>query len=321
MGWDQKKECPVCSKNAEVRSLDALDQVYDVDCPRCGNFRITEEAIDVVQEPKRHGEVFKISAYLRERTIAQQSKVTVVSSRLITGNIKGAAISVDDILTSFPKTVSERIDRSLKNLYQLSSYPGKRTPLDAEKDYPVFFAENKEAFDFLRRTLGGGGWIEIDERPRVPAITLTSQGWNRIAELEQQKAGKDSRQAFVAMWFDGGLDKVYREGFAKAIVSEGYEPYRADLEEHNGKIDDEIIATIRKSRFMVADCTGNRPGVYFEAGFAKGLGIPVIWTCRRDDKEIEKMSFDTRQYNHILWTDEADLYEKLRRRIGAKDWG
>ncbi len=78
---------------------------------------------------------------------------------------------------------------------------------------------------------------------------------------------------------------------------------------------DAIIAEIRKSLFMVADFTENRGGVYFEAGYAQGLGIPVIWTCRHDHKD--RLHFDTRQYNHILWTDEIDLFEQLRRRIEA----
>lgn len=88
-----------------------------------------------------------------------------------------------------------------------------------------------------------------------------------------------------------------------------------DLKEHNEKICDTIIAKIRKSRFMVADFTGLRGGVYFEAGYALGLGLPVIWTCKNDHKD--ELHFDTRQYNHILWIDESDLYEKLRRRIEA----
>ena len=37
--------------------------------------------------------------------------------------------------------------------------------------------------------------------------------------------------------------------------------------------------------------------VYFEVGFTKGLGIPVIWTCREDD--FDDLLFDTKQYNHI----------------------
>ncbi len=87
------------------------------------------------------------------------------------------------------------------------------------------------------------------------------------------------------------------------------------MREHNGKIDDLIIAEIRKSGLLVADFTGQRGGVYFEAGFAMGLGIPVICTCRNDD--VEKLHFDTRQYNHIVWTDAADLKEKLQLRIEA----
>lgn len=66
---------------------------------------------------------------------------------------------------------------------------------------------------------------------------------------------------------------------------------------------------------MVADFTGHRHGVYFEAGFAMGLGIPVIWLCQED--EIDKTHFDTRQYNHILWNSAEDLYQKLLNRIQA----
>ncbi|MFH1288314.1 MAG: hypothetical protein ABII25_06420 [bacterium] len=33
---------------------------------------------------------------------------------------------------------------------------------------------------------------------------------------------------------------------------------------------------------MVCDLTGYRGGVYFEAGFAYGLGLDVIYTCRKD---------------------------------------
>jgi nucleoside 2-deoxyribosyltransferase len=57
-------------------------------------------------------------------------------------------------------------------------------------------------------------------------------------------------------------------GFTKAI--------RVDREHFGDRIDDRIIAEIRRCRFIVADFTGQRGGVYFEAGFALGLGKPVI---------------------------------------------
>ena len=87
------------------------------------------------------------------------------------------------------------------------------------------------------------------------------------------------------------------------------------------------IAEIKRSRFLVADFTCGvishdgkpvgiaRGGVYYEAGFAQGLNIPVIWTCRED--AISHLHFDTRQYNHIVWKAPDDLRQQLRDSIGA----
>ncbi|MGO4195686.1 hypothetical protein AB4Z13_10000, partial [Rhizobium sp. YAF28] len=100
-----------------------------------------------------------------------------------------------------------------------------------------------------------------------------------------------------------------------------------DQKEHSNKIDDEIIAEIRRSKFLIADFTCGlvgsgegitaipRGGVYYEAGFAQGLGIPVIWCCRED--HINHVHFDTRQFNHITWKTPEELREKLKNRISA----
>ena len=70
-----------------------------------------------------------------------------------------------------------------------------------------------------------------------------------------------------------------------------------------------------ESGLLIADFSGHRQGVYFEAGLAMGLGIPVIFTCR--DTDIDIAHFDTRQYNHVTWYDPADLCSKLEIRISA----
>ena len=121
------------------------------------------------------------------------------------------------------------------------------------------------------------------------------------------------------MWFDGSMSEAYDKGFRPAIEDTGYRAVRIDREDYNHKIDDEIIAAIRRSRFLVADFTegqsGTRGGVYYEAGFAHGLNLPVIFTCRKD--AIEKVHFDTRQYNHIVWETPEELRDKLAKRIAA----
>lgn len=156
-------------------------------------------------------------------------------------------------------------------------------------------------------------------------ISLSIDGWRLLEQLDQ--SGTSSDQAFVAMWFGPEVSDAYQGGIAPAIRDAGYVPMRIDQKEHANRIDDEIIAEIRRSRFVVADFTcgmvddGGQPvaiprgGVYYEAGFAQGLGIPVIWMCRQD--HIDHVHFDTRQFNHITWTDAADLRVKLKNRIGA----
>ena len=62
-------------------------------------------------------------------------------------------------------------------------------------------------------------------------------------------------------------------------------------------------------------CTLCRNGVYFEGGFGMGLGRTVIWMCREDD--LAHVHFDTRNYNHIVWVQPADLRSKLRDRLRA----
>jgi nucleoside 2-deoxyribosyltransferase len=90
-------------------------------------------------------------------------------------------------------------------------------------------------------------------------------------------------------------------------------PLRIDRKEHNNQITDEIIAAIRDAEFVVADFTGNRGGVYYEAGFARGLGRPVIHCCR--DSDFGERHFDTKLINHVKWSDATDLREKLKSRI------
>ena len=118
------------------------------------------------------------------------------------------------------------------------------------------------------------------------------------------------------MWFHEDLVPAYENGFAPAIRAAGYQPMIINKKEHSNKIDDEIVAEIRRSAFLVADFTGHRGGVYFEAGYAMGRGLPVFWTCRKD--HFKDLHFDIRQYNCIDWKGLDDLKPRLQQRIEAQ---
>lgn len=156
-------------------------------------------------------------------------------------------------------------------------------------------------------------------------ITLTPAGVRKLEEVQNSQV--ESNQVFVAMWFDPSMESAYENGFRKAIEAAGYRSLRIDKKEHNNKIDDEIVAEIKRSKFVVADFTSGklklgkkqqviaRGGVYFEAGLAMGLGIPVIWCCHED--LIGDVHFDTRQFSHVMWNSPADLEQRLLNRIRA----
>ena len=173
--------------------------------------------------------------------------------------------------------------------------------------------------NFFMTHLTQNGWI--DEIPFAhsgsPLHGVTVEGYEIVDQLKQGLS--NSSRAFVAMWFDKTMNAAYHDGIEPGIRDAGYEPVRVDGKEFLGRIDDAIIAEIRGCRFLVADFTqgndGARGGVYYEAGFAHGLDTPVIFSCRKDG--LDDVHFDTRQYNHIVWKEPADLREKLKLRILA----
>jgi len=123
---------------------------------------------------------------------------------------------------------------------------------------------------------------------------------------------------FVAMWFDDSMDDAFSNGIKPAAVDAGYETYRVKDDKHGERIDAKIIAEIRACRFVIADVTGTRSAVNYEAGFAEGLTKPVIWMCRKDSEKDMSTNFDTRQLQHIVWTDVGDLRKQLTDTIRAR---
>ena len=117
------------------------------------------------------------------------------------------------------------------------------------------------------------------------------------------------------MWFDKSVQDAYRLGIKEVLDKLKYSPKRVDEHQHNNKIDIEIFKLIEKSKFLIADLTGNRGGVYYEAGYAKGLGLQVIYSVKRD--WFDKVHFDLNHENLIVWDTIEELKEALEKRVLA----
>jgi Nucleoside 2-deoxyribosyltransferase len=122
----------------------------------------------------------------------------------------------------------------------------------------------------------------------------------------------DVDKVFIAMSFDNSMNKA-RESIKDALKHFGYKPILIDAKEHNNQIVPEIFKEIEDSKFVIADLTGQRGGVYYEAGYATAKNKPVILCCKKD----ENPHFDVAQINTIFWFNENDLKQRLIDRIKA----
>jgi nucleoside 2-deoxyribosyltransferase len=256
---------------------------------------------------RRGGLSYKLSHFLRsisERALLRRdnSFFPIYGIRDFEGVLKGRDPSVQ-----------EKLLMLLRYLSSLSNYPGHTVGIEPASDYPVLCAKNRTEADFYVDALEKDGMISVQRTlGGEPNCTVTTRGWQELERAEQ--SGADSPNSFIAMWFDSSQDAA-RESIKSAVAASGYRPIRIDEVEHVNRIDDEILAKIRQSKFLVADFTGQRHGVYFEAGFMLGLGRPVIWVCNKSD--FDNAHFDTRQYNTIVYENTDELKTKLQFRIEA----
>jgi len=129
-------------------------------------------------------------------------------------------------------------------------------------------------------------------------------------------------QIFVAMMFSPATDVAYETAYKPVIQSLDFVAMRIDEKQFNGSIIDEITTEITDSVALIADLTGNRGGVYYEAGIARGLQlcnhpIKLILTCQRTFFDSEKVHFDVSGDNIILYDSADDLSQKLSMRLKA----
>jgi hypothetical protein len=295
--------CPLCDVRPETLEPNPDNpNEYQVVCKRCGAFGISWEALEsgLLKQPRHAKRKYLLSATCR--TWGGPGIPLIEAG------------SIEALIARAPRLgVSEKLDALLGEAARKSSAIGSLSTFDQDDDYPLLGATASSEVGALLHALSEYGYVSLNYTLAKTRVAVTVNGWRHYEE--NQRAGRESSLVFVAMWFDKQTDRLYEDAILPAIKSCGYEPLRVDRHEHTNRIDDEIIGQIRRSRFMVADFTGQRHGVYFETGLMAGLGRNVIWTCRQE--ELADVHFDVRQYNFIAWDSVEDARTRLHNRILA----
>jgi len=135
---------------------------------------------------------------------------------------------------------------------------------------------------------------------------LTFAGWEHFHAMKRGKVS--GTLGFMAMKFgDEVLEKFYSEVIKPAASDMGYELVDVRAVARAGIIDNIMRQQISDSDsdsdsdFVVVDLTHDNSGAYWEAGYAEGLGKPVIYICN-DEKFAQKQThFDTNHLTTVMW--------------------
>lgn len=285
------KPCPVCGS--------ALEDVTNMNsrqfrCPLCGEFILSSILIETLPNTLRKNKegCNKISHALRT-----MQQVNIVPELKIN--------TVEEILKRPLPTPREQADLFIRWLAKSVEGPGETVWVEPATHRSIIGAKSDEGFGLVLRYLFDKGLVEGSLSESAGAsgrahATLSFEGWDYYEKL--RRGGATYRKGFIAMKFgDTLLDKLLAEVLKPCAKQVGFELFRLDDTPKAGLIDDRLRVEIQSSDFLVADLTHDNAGAYWEAGYAEGLGKPVIYICEKEKFETTKTHFDTNHHLTIIW--------------------
>ena len=322
------EKCPICSSPATIWGLTQVDnhQVHDVLCIRCGKYSFTWE-LDTDTNYLEGGLTPKQIAIL-SAVIYRNPKILLTDDnidRLLDSAAPSVGARAEELLvelgSKYPD-IGEGITNTIPLLTSIvediesGNFETKLLKSDEAKELiqllPITWSTTVQELEYLlmEYLVSNSAFLE---HVTGQVYRITPKGWERINSLANQSL--NSKQGFVAMDFSEDLKHIYFNGIKLGFEGTRYSPKIMHDHHHNNWIADEIMVQIRRSRFVIADVTKQNRGVYFEAGFALGLGIPVVWICNK--KEFKKRHFDTAQINTIKYSEDdlPSLAKALKNRI------
>lgn len=286
---EKTERCPVCGMQANVRKG---EQGELVDCSQCGDFEMRYE-LGAFGSPISNEKLRALASHFIRRM--QTAKARPILDQSFFESLKESSLptpleAMDNFIIYLAGAVRGRPGTQHEFNYgdgTIISTIGVCSPKDAH---------------WVIQSLRQSGYLDGAWGLNSCGINLTALGWTRYEQLITAQIS--SRYAFFARKFDNqDLDLVFERCLYPTVKSTGYE--LRTVTQKAGPVDAIIEDEIRRCRFLIADLTDGNNGAYWEAGFAEGLGKPVIYICRDADKETGaplKTHFDTDHRHTVRWS-------------------
>ncbi|HBG77719.1 MAG TPA: hypothetical protein DDW84_02555 [Phycisphaerales bacterium] len=289
--------CPVCKTvlNKKKSTQNSAFSTYAYDCPRCGKFVFTFNESVLAMKLNYGNDDFK--GFVLSHNIRKMQKndsEVLLNNDMVEQILKGTLPKPAEQKNIFIRWVGDNIKAG-----------GDYVRINEDSIIAIIGARKTTEFNFIFQHLKEKGFVKNETvvgggRNTLMDVTLTFEGLEYYEKLE--RGNTDSRKAFMAMEYgDKELDEIVDNHFKPAVADTGFELYRLDKNPKAGLIDDRLRVEIRNSRFLIADLTHENNGAYWEAGYAEGIGKPVIYTCKKEEFNKDKPHFDTNHHLTVIW--------------------
>jgi len=308
--------CPVCSSDkAKEDKISGKGLVFQHTCPRCGIFDMDVDFRTSLSHmlANNHRKISVLSHWIRSRHEANTPDESGRSEMILLDQPL-----VETIIKQRPPKPAEQANNLILWLGNNAETYDEFLSLEPVKDLSLIGSVTSVEFVWVTRHLIDSGTIEGTITSGDLSIRLSFSGWEYFEELK--RGALDSRKAFMAMEYgDEQLDSVVEDVFKPAVKQTGFGLFKLVDRPKAGLIDDRLRVEIRTSRFLIADLSHENAGAYWEAGYAEGLGKPVIYTCEKDKFEKQKTHFDTNHHLTVLWhaDNPSEAAEELKATIRA----
>lgn len=303
--------CPVCKTPlSDVGRLTSGDW-KQFNCPNCGGYELTGTDVQMVRNGVNESPEFGPCLAHKIRRMQRNKEWPRVPSDLIDRMRK------DEQERNLPDP-AEQADNMVLWVGDTQRHSGTLIPLNYNNSRAVVGAFDDRGVLFISEALREQGLAKVDTASDEGTIRLTFAGWQRYHQLK--RLSTSGPRAFMAMPFGNEiLNDLFRNHFKPAVALTGFDLQRLDEEPKAGFINNRLLVEIRRARFLVADLTDWNAGAYWEAGFAEGLGKPVIYTCEREIFKTKGTHFDTNHHQTVLWdaAEPAKAVEDLKATIRA----
>lgn len=305
--------CPLCDRKLkETGKASDYGERVRADCQCCGSFVATRTAIAQLRRTENPARARSFVMH-RVRHASERAEF------LLTSQVLNSLLQSPLLPSPF-----EQVQNLILWLANHLPAAGSKVDVTFDTFQAIIGALDEDGFSWTANQAVSAGWLEgVDARTtdgvaRLLDATLSLAGWEYAGEL--QRAVGASRNAFLAMQFgDAVADEWFRTVLAPAVAETGYTLRRLDDDQPAGLIDDQLRVRIRTAKFLLADLSHGNRGAYWEAGFAEGLGKPVIYLCREDifrgDTPALKPHFDTNHLVTVIWS--PDRPEECARKLKA----